>query len=102
MHRYILNKDKVAIPASREEFSEFFEDMSKRRVGWDEVGPYDVSTVFLGLDHSFGQGRPVLYETIIFQRGQSSDLWCERCSTWEEAEAMHQRGKDEAERMMRE
>lgn len=30
------------------------------------VGPYWVSTVFLALDHSFGGGPPVLWETMIF------------------------------------
>lgn len=47
-----------------------------------------VSTVFLGLDHRFGdQGPPPLFETMIF--GGEHDEYQERCSTWEEAEAMH-------------
>ena len=33
----------------------------------DSIGPYRVSTIFLGLDHQFGVGGPpVLWETIIF------------------------------------
>lgn len=51
-----------------------------------------VSTVFLGIDHShsyiFG-GEPLLFETMIF--GGEHDEYCERYSTWEEAEAGHQR-----------
>ena len=31
-----------------------------------EIGGVRVSTVFLGLDHSFGEGPPVLWETMIF------------------------------------
>ena len=31
-----------------------------------EVGEYTVSTVDLGLDHSFGFGPPLYYETMIF------------------------------------
>jgi hypothetical protein len=31
-----------------------------------EVGPLLVSTVFLGVDHDFGGGPPVLWETMIF------------------------------------
>lgn len=50
--------------------------------------PY-ISTVFLGLDHSFGDGPPLLFETMIF--GGEHDQWQERCSTWDEAEAMHKR-----------
>lgn len=29
-------------------------------------GSIDVSTVFLGLDHSFGRAAPVLWETMVF------------------------------------
>lgn len=38
-----------------------------RRVAWTEVGEWTVSTVFLGIDHSFGHGPPpVLWETMVF------------------------------------
>lgn len=37
-----------------------------RAVAKDTHGEVDVSTVFLGLDHSFGQGPPVLWETMVF------------------------------------
>ena len=47
-----------------------------------------ISTVFLGMDHSFsGSGPPLLFETRIF--GGPSDKFQKRCSTWEEAEALH-------------
>jgi hypothetical protein len=46
-----------------------------------------VSTVFLGIDHSFGDGPPLLFETMIF--GGEDDQTCWRFSTWEEAEAHH-------------
>ena len=48
-----------------------------------------VSNVFLGLDHSFGYGSPMLFETMIF--GGEHDQYQERCSTWEEAEIMHKK-----------
>ena len=47
-----------------------------------------ISTVFLGLDHSFGGMKPLLFETMVF--GQDDEI-CERCSTWEEAESQHAR-----------
>lgn len=37
-----------------------------RHLADDTIGPYRVSTVFLGLDQSFGDGPPVLWETMIF------------------------------------
>lgn len=47
----------------------------------------EVSTVFLGLDYSFDDGPPLLFETMVF--GGEHDQDCERVSTWDEAEAMH-------------
>jgi len=47
-----------------------------------------VSTVFLGMDHQFGQGEPILFETMIF--GGDHDEFQERYSTWEQAEAGHE------------
>lgn len=49
----------------------------------------DVSTVFLGMNHAFGGGTPILFETMIF--GGEHDGYCERCATWEEAEKEHQK-----------
>jgi hypothetical protein len=37
-----------------------------RRIAWDEIGPQTVSTIFLGLDYSFGNGPLQLFETMIF------------------------------------
>lgn len=34
-----------------------------------QVGDYEVSTVDLGIDHSFGLGKPLYYETMIFLKG---------------------------------
>lgn len=67
------------------------------RVGLTEVGGgRSISTVFLGLDHRFfGDGPPLLFETMMFPG-------CEmigRCSTWDEAEEMHERAVAEARRL---
>jgi hypothetical protein len=67
-----------------------------RRVASTMKDGVHVSTVFLGLDHSIPavNSEPVLYETMIFG-GRHSD-YQERCSTWEQAEAMHKRACDKA------
>lgn len=52
------------------------------------IGDYLISTVWLGLDHSFGYGPPLIFETMVFKGGES-DLDCERYSTEEEALAGH-------------
>ena len=58
-------------------------------IGKDQFGSVSVSTVFLGMDHSFGGGgHPVLFETMIF--GGEHDQYQERYCTWDEAEKGHQ------------
>lgn len=59
-----------------------------KRVAKTTIGNYSVSTVFLGLDHRFGGGPPLLFETMVLGKGILSDEQG-RCTTWEEAEAMH-------------
>lgn len=41
-------------------------ESADRTVARDEYNGVQVSTVFLGLDHSFGRGEPVLWETMVF------------------------------------
>ncbi len=65
-----------------------FEKMD-RHVGFTEHGGVRVSTVFLGLDHAWGDGPPMIFETMIF--GGEHDQYQERYSTWEEAEAGHKK-----------
>lgn len=48
-----------------------------------------VSTVFLGVDHNYGFGSPLLFETMIFG-GRHND-YQERYTTWEEAERGHKK-----------
>ncbi len=52
-----------------------------------------VSTVWLGLDHSFTPGGPpLIFETMVFpSQGEMCDLDCDRYSTEEEARAGHAR-----------
>lgn len=52
---------------------------------------YLISTVDLGLDHSFGDGPPLYYETMIFPKDSFMDLHCERYSTRSEAINGHKR-----------
>lgn len=47
----------------------------------------EISTVFLGLDHGYGVGDPLLFETLVF--GGPRHMSGDRYSTWEEAEAGH-------------
>lgn len=46
-----------------------------------------VSTVFLGLDHQYGDGPPLIFETMVF--GGSCDEATYRYSTWDQAVEGH-------------
>ena len=88
--RYILVNKKPKLCPDLMEWSNWYEKGNdNRRVAHTALGKTNVSTVFLGLDHSFGGGKPLLFETMIF--GGKHDEYQERCSTWEEAEEMHKR-----------
>lgn len=52
-------------------------DDKKRLVAKTKVGKALVSTVFLGVDHNFEKGPPILWETMVF--GGPHDQECERC-----------------------
>jgi hypothetical protein len=54
----------------------------------EKVGQVRISTVFLGIDHSFDGGEPLLFETMVF--GGKLDQEMDRCETWEAAEKMHE------------
>jgi hypothetical protein len=38
----------------------------ERLVAFDVLGDVEVSTVWLGIDYSFGRGVPLIYETMVF------------------------------------
>lgn len=62
----------------------------QRTVGRDQVGDVLVSTVFLGVDHSFDPleiGPPILFETMTF--GSQNEV-VGRYATWDEARAGHE------------
>ena len=73
---------------------------SDRKVACTPVHNVNVSTVCIGLDHNFsGVGPPLIFETMIFGGGE--DGWCERCSTWAEAESVHREAMHVARRARR-
>lgn len=64
---YYILKDRKIIKVDLWTFAAWYEDHSKRRIKYDELNGFEISTVFLGLDQSFGlQPVPVLFETMIF------------------------------------
>lgn len=92
MDRYIL-VDKKAVPCpDLYEWARWIDKRSNKVVANDVVNRFRISTVFLGIDHGFDDGAtPVLFETMIFPEDSWEDLFCQRYTTYHEAEATHKR-----------
>lgn len=85
----IVYYDLDANPISREEWAELFEDFPGRQIGDTEVGDVRVSTVWLGLDHQYGDGPPLIFETLIMGGELDGEMW--RYPTRKDAVAGHDR-----------
>lgn len=115
---YTLRDDNIITPS--EGVLKWCAEMERLRsegryiVKQESVGKYWVSTVFLGLDHNFyrwrDKGVPLLFETMVFERDDNepmyisnmqdklrfsngidwSDVECSRCSTYQQAQEMHE------------
>ncbi len=83
---YILDgKNTVACDVAT--WASSFENRDAWTVNKTTIGDANISTVFLGIDHSLGGARPMLFETMVF--GGPIDEAMDRCTTWEEAVEMH-------------
>ena len=85
---YILNGKKAVFCKDLLQWAEEIEKCDKR-IAHDIIGGVRISTVFLGLNHNYGKGKPLLFETMVFGGEYDGDM--ERYSTWEEAEAGHRK-----------
>lgn len=105
--RYILGGPTGQEPIKcddLEQWGNWFET-AERHVAETTIGRYWVSTVFLGVDHSYRlpddpPGPPLLFETMTFHQGGNEvedDDGFGRWSTWEEAEAGHARAVELAQ-----
>ncbi len=96
MSKYILDEDKNPVACDDlDQWGKWFEGVGNRHVARTTVVSkggveYNVSTVFLGIDHDFNLPpiKPVLFETMVFG-GDGDEEYCERCCTWDQAEKMH-------------
>ena len=71
-----------------------FDDWGYRRIAHTDLGDgRSVSTIWLGLDHGFGEGPPMIFESMAFKKSGKKfreEIDCERYSTEEEARAGHE------------
>ncbi len=94
--QYILDGDGEPIECiNLTEWARWFQ-ANDRHVAKDTVNGFFVSTVFLGLDHSFGEGPPVLWETMIFAPDNWTGLEQWRYTSRADALAGHARAVEMA------
>ena len=99
MRSYTLDKDNNPVLCGNTlEWGKWFEKYPERRiVQQDVVKGIKISTVFLGLDHSWSLDEsepPVLWETMVFANegktlGDMCDLRCERYTSHQDARDGH-------------
>lgn len=83
--------DRQGKPISLEEWARRF--MEERTIAkTDLANGRHVLTVWLGLDHGFGRGPPVIFETMVFSvdKDDPADQECERYSTEAAARLGHE------------
>jgi hypothetical protein len=76
--QYILDDKGSPIPEEDLfKWAKWMQETNLRKVAVNTTSSgVRISTVFLGLDHSFGEGEPILWETMIF--GGPHDQYQER------------------------
>jgi hypothetical protein len=82
--KYVL--DEAGEPVLASDFLQWaiwFERGENRLIERTTVDDVEVSTVFLGIDHAFGDGPPLLFESMVF--GGSMDQQTRRYTTRSQA-----------------
>jgi hypothetical protein len=86
--RHYILIDRVPIAVDLMTWAHWFENFDNWKVASTRITERcEVSTVFLGLDHNFSGGEPLLFETMTF--GGPLDDDTRRYPTWADAERGH-------------
>jgi hypothetical protein len=88
--KFVLDDDNNPVPEPNlNKWAMWMEANHPRHVGWTQItSEVVVSTVFLGVDHNWGDDpRPILFETMVFGGERDNDQY--RFHTWDEAAAFH-------------
>ena len=85
MNDMYFDKDGTAI--TRDEWAERL-NPEYQRVELTKVGDATISTVWLGLNHNYGDGAPLIFETLVFDGALDGNMM--RYATIDEAREGHQ------------
>lgn len=85
---YLLAGTEVVSTDDMREWAHWFERTDRHIAATEVAEGVRVSTVFLGVDHGWGDTAPVLFETMVF--GGLLDGEIERYTTYHAAEQGHE------------
>lgn len=81
--KYVLEGHDAVPETDLITWARWFETADRKVALTDIAAGVNVSTVFLGLDHGYGDGPPQIFETMVF--GGPLDKEMDRYATWDEA-----------------
>lgn len=85
--------DKEAVPIERPTRSQvlkvWYKSLEDNQVALDRIGNVFISTAFIGVNVNFGEGLPLLFETMICGKDYDKKKW--RYSTYSEAVEGHKK-----------
>lgn len=88
-HKHYILENREIKEVDLMTWARWFETGNRRIAYTDHSDGWRVSTVFLGIDHSFGNGPELLFETMVFNSGTELDEKEQRYSTLKGAEQGH-------------
>lgn len=82
--------DQDGKPITHAQWQDAWVKTDERRLGKTQIGNFHISTVWLGMNHRYNEGPPLIFETMIFNENKNyQDIGCQRYSTKDEAFAGH-------------
>ena len=70
LSKYIIKNDLVVLEPDLMTWAEFMEIDRPVHHKVNRIAGLMLSTIFLGLDHQYGEGEPVLWETMLFNEDE--------------------------------
>ncbi len=90
--QYILDGD-LALPCEDMDAAKAWQgsNQASKFIANDHIDGLWISTIFLVMNHEFDEARPpLIFETMVFPEGVWTELYCDRYSTYHQAQRGHQ------------
>jgi len=86
IHKFFKLENNIPVPCSLMEWVQYMA-IANRSIFKTKIDDVEVSTIFLGLDHNYSDGPPLIYETMVFNGPLNGTM--KRYSTLGEAKNGH-------------